>query len=53
MSEQLQAARRELREALAVAQASLVQVRGRPATSLGASPPDVPLPDQEVDDDDA
>jgi hypothetical protein len=52
MSEQLDAVRRELREALSVARASLAQVRGRPAPSLGAALPDVPQPDHEVDDDD-
>ncbi len=53
MSEQLDAARRELREALAMARASLAQVRGRPTPSLGAALPDGSHPHLELDDDDA
>jgi len=40
MSERLEAARGELRGALAVARASLAQVRGRPGSSTGPDPGD-------------
>ena len=50
MSEQLEAARRELREALAVARASLAQVRNRPVPVVGRDRRPRPLHEDPDDD---
>ena len=52
MSDELEAARRDLHEALAVARTSLARVRGRPTATVGSSPGDTDR-DAEIPDDDA